>query len=65
MTPKNTYKVTILVTVSESYNASDIVEAMQGEMDPEGRIHPFLSEVAAEINEEDVGVEPVLMRGAQ
>ena len=64
MTPKNTFKATVLATVDEAHNASDIVKTMRLEIDPDGRIL-FLCDVAAEIDEKDLGVELILMRGAR
>jgi len=67
MTPKNTYRVTILVTVDEEYNACDILAAVHEECG----IHfgfgmgnyPFLHNLDAEIDDQDVEVEPVRLDG--
>ncbi len=63
MTPKNTYRVTILVTVDEEYNASDLKDAIQEECYSKRVFdignYPFLPNIDAEIDEQDVVVEPV------
>ncbi len=63
MTPKNTYRVTILVTVNKKYNAADLRDAIREECYTKRVFdignYPFLPDIDAEIDERDVLVEPV------
>ncbi len=66
MTPKNTYRVTILVTVDET-NAADLRDAIREECYTKRVFdignYPFLHNLDAEIDDQDVAVEPVGLEG--
>jgi len=67
MSPQNTFKVTILVTVDEKYNAADLKDAIREECYTKRVFdvgnYPFLPDIDAEIDETDVVVEPVRLEG--
>ncbi len=67
MSPQSEFKVTILVTVDEKYNASDLKDAIQEECYSKRVFdvgnYPFLPDIDAEIDERDVCVEPVRLEG--
>jgi len=67
MSPRSEFKVTILVTVDEKYNASDLKDAIQEECYSKRVFdvgnYPFLPNIDAKIDEQDVVVEPVRLEG--
>jgi len=67
MSKQNTFRVTILVTVDEKYNAADLKNAIREECYSKRVFdvgnYPFLPDIDAEIDEADVAVEPVPLWG--